>query len=318
MHSLPIAAVCVFVTLTLQAQQGDGAGQNQEAPTLSVRTNLVLLPTRVQKKNGDTIYGLTRDQFIVEDDGVRQNVQIDDNPGSMGVSLVVAVQCGRTAAKELNKLKGLGTMIDGIVGAAPREVAIVAYGETPYLLSDFSSSADDVHRGLSRLKPCGDFHAATIDAVHYSLGLLERRQKRYRRAIILIGETRDHGSHSKLHEVVGELGTTDTVIYTVLILPTKNEFLTGLRYGPDGPKQPEPPSVYPSGPRHTSAPGATAPPRCSSQRNPQTRTTRLSFHCRRYSCSQSTLCGTTLPWNSHRSPAESTRISPRKRDLIEH
>jgi VWFA-related protein len=242
-------AASIPLALALQAQQISPAPRDEKGYTLQVQSNLVFLPTRVQTKKGDTIYELTEDRFIVEDDGVRQAIRIEESPDSESVSLVVAVQCGRSAVAEFDKLKGLGTMLEGIVGSGPHEVAVVVYGERPYLLSDFSSSEDATRLALSRLKPCGDYHAAAIDAVHYSLNLLEQRRNRYRRAILLIGEERDHGSTSKLHEVVGELGATDTVIYTIAFSPTKSEFLSGLRYGPDGPKKPEPPAVYSATPQ---------------------------------------------------------------------
>lgn len=185
----------------------------------------------------------------MEDDGVRQTIRIEDSPDSASVSLVVAVQCSRSAVAEFDKLKGLGTMLEAIAGNGPHEVAIVAYGERPYLLSEFSSSGEATRLALSRLKPCGDYHAAAIDAVQYSLNLLKQRKHGYRRAILLIGEERDHGSTSKLREVVGELGATDTVIYTIAFSPSKSELLSGLRYGPDGPEKPEPPVVYSATPQ---------------------------------------------------------------------
>jgi len=116
----------------------------QEPTKFSVRSDLVFLPTRVQDRKGDTVYGLRPEQFMVEDNGVRQAVNVDEDPESSGVSLVVAVECGRSAALEFKKLKGLGAMIGGIVGDAPHEVAILSYGVGPYVLSDFSRSSDGV------------------------------------------------------------------------------------------------------------------------------------------------------------------------------
>jgi VWFA-related protein len=228
------------------------AGAQQLQPDVEARirvnTNLVELPTRVETKSGQTLYGLTADRFIVEDNGIRQLVRIEDSPESTGLSLVVAVQCGRAAAAEFGKLKGLATMIDAITGGAPHEVAVVVYGERPYLLSGFSGRSEATRDALSRLKPCGDYHAASIDAVAYSLNMLQQRNNGYRHAILLIGEQRDHGSASKLSEVVTELGTTDTVIYSVAFSPAKNQFLRDLRYGPNGPPEDDPPIVFPTRP----------------------------------------------------------------------
>jgi len=214
--ALALAAASLIAALLARGQPPAAAGKPQ---VFTSRSNLVLLPTRVQDKRGEAIYGLRAEQFIVEDNGARQSVQVDEEPDeerdAAGLSLVVAVQCGRSAPAEFAKLKGLAAMVDAIVGEAPHEVALIGYGQTPYLLGDFSSKPDAFRFALSRLKPCGDYHAAAIDAVEYAIGMLKRSLEHNRRAILLIGETRDHGSSTKLNDVVSELGINDTVIYSV-------------------------------------------------------------------------------------------------------
>jgi hypothetical protein len=61
--------------------------------------------------------------------------------------------------------------------------------------------------------------------------MLEARQNHYRHAILLIGETRDHGSEVKPAEVIAELGRTNTVVDSVAFSPGKTEILNDLRYG---------------------------------------------------------------------------------------
>jgi VWFA-related protein len=215
-----------------------------------VHSNLVFLPTRVQSKHGEPIYGLTPEEFIVEDDGVRQSVHVDEEADSAGVSLAVVVQCSRAAPMEFRKLKGLNAMIGAIVGDAPHEVAIVAYGEKPYVLDNFSSRPDAISLALSRLQPCGDYHAVTIDAVSSAINMLKRRQNDYRRAILLISKMRDYGSRSPLPDVVAELGVNDIVIYSVAFSPAKNQFLRDF-HNDDGP---------PQGPIFAPPPSAANPP----------------------------------------------------------
>jgi VWFA-related protein len=253
--SLAIAAIllaCLPVTA-----QGPSAAENK----FTVHSNLVFLPTRVQTKRGEAIYGLKPEDFIVEDNGVRQSIQVDEDPDSSGLSLVVAVQCSRSASLEFNKLKGLGAMIDEITGETPHEVAIVSYGEAPYVLGNFSSRPEAVRLALSKFKACGYNGAASIDTVYYAMNMLKRRQNHYRRAILLISETRDHGSRSTPQEVVAELGITDTAIYSVAFAPAKDEVIEGLRYGnhaPQGPVFPQPPSP-PEADAGSSAPPAPEP-----------------------------------------------------------
>jgi len=234
-----VLAVAIFV-VAMQGQSSE-SGQKTAEPVvpatqseadkykLTVNSNLVFLPTRVGNKNGETVYGLKSEQFIVEDNGVPQDIKMEESPEASGLSLVVAVQCGMSAPSEFSKLKGLAAMIDAIVGDAPHEVSIISYGEGPYVLSDFSDSPDDVRLGLSKIKPCGSLHAVTIDTVYYAINKLKRRRNHYRRAILLISETRDHGSKSRLQDVVAELGSSDTVIYCVAFSPARDQIIDVLK-----------------------------------------------------------------------------------------
>jgi len=235
-YTLALAVVATLIcTRSACGQSPANASPSQrqadrENYKLTVRSNLVVLPTRVETRKGETIYGLKAEQFIVEDNGVRQSVEVDEDPESHGLSLVVAVQCSRSAPAEFGKLKGLSTMIDEMVGDVPHEVAVLAYGERPRVLDDFSPNPEAVPLALSKLKPCGDQHAVSIDAVSFAIHMLRLRQNHYRRAILLVSETRDHGSRANLGEVVAELGVTDTVIYSIAFSPGRDDFIRGLRY----------------------------------------------------------------------------------------
>jgi VWFA-related protein len=224
---LPVLLFCA--TLPVLAQTPSAT--DDQSYTLKTQSNVVLVPTTVQTKRGDVIYELKPEQFAVEDNGVPQTVHVDEDTDSLGLSLVVVVQCSRAAGYEYPKLGGLGAMIDGIAGDAPREVAIVTYGSAPLLLGKFSNSVDAMARALAQLEPCDDPEASTLDAVAYATRLLEARQNHYRHAILLISETRDHGSTAKPAEVVAALGRTNTVVDSVAFGPGKTEVMSDLKYG---------------------------------------------------------------------------------------
>jgi VWFA-related protein len=183
----------------------------------------------VQTRSGETIYELKPEQFVVEDNGVRQKIRVDEEPEAQGLSLVVVVQCSRSAGSHFGKLAGLGTMVEEIAGAGPHEIAVVSYGDGPTLAGGFSRGPDDLQRALSKVKPCNDYGAATLDTVNYAAHLLEGRPRENRRAILLVSETRDHGSRASTREVIGMLGASNTVIYSVAFSPTRDEALAELK-----------------------------------------------------------------------------------------
>lgn len=98
---------------------------------------------------------------------------------------------------EYAKLSGLSAMLDAIAGGAPRQVAIATYGKEPILVGNFSSDSAATANALAQIQPCEDAEAATFDAVAWATGLLEEHKDHNRHAILLISETRDHGSRKK-------------------------------------------------------------------------------------------------------------------------
>jgi VWFA-related protein len=186
------------------------------------------------------LYGLKPEQFVLTDNGVVQKIRVDEDTDALGLSVAVVVQCSRSAFIEAAKTRGLGEMIDDIVGGAPHEVAVISYGSDPELLTGFTSNPDRLGRALAELQPCDDGGAAHLDAVAFANKLFADRDnaslknpaiKRYRHAIVLIGETRDHGSKAKPADVIAELGRTNTVLDAISFSPGKTEVLNDLKYG---------------------------------------------------------------------------------------
>lgn len=219
---------------TGQASGSDASSQTPGQPyTIQAGARVVLVPTSVEVK-GKMLYGLTAKDFQIEDNGVPQNVTLDDSIDAPGLSLVVLLQCSRSAIAEYAKLQDLPTMVDGLVGAAPREVALVRYGSHPELVQPFSRNMDEVLGSMSRMGPCEDDKAATVDAVSYAASILANRRDKFRHVILLISETRDHGSTVKESHVVEQLGRTNTVVDAVAFSPVKSETVQSLVPGRGG------------------------------------------------------------------------------------
>ncbi len=123
-------------------------------------------------------------------------------------------------------------MVDAVAGDAPREVAVITYGATPTLLGDFSADPGAMATALSQLDACDDSEAATLDAVAYAASLLEARKNHYRHAILLVSETRDHGSEIKASRRSSRNSAAPTPWSTpVAFGPGKTEILNDLHYG---------------------------------------------------------------------------------------
>lgn len=203
-----------------------------QAPTLRVQSNLVLVPTTVQtKKKGETIYGLTADKFVVEADGVPQTIRLDESDDVRPISLAVVVQCSRAYAMEYDKVKGLSSMVDELIGGAPAQVAVMDFGSAPELITNFTTNVIRRERAINSITPCDEDGAAIYDAVKAANDLFARMNPKGRHVILLVSETRDHGSKNKPHEIIRALGRTDTVVDAVSFSPGRDEMVEDLKTG---------------------------------------------------------------------------------------
>jgi VWFA-related protein len=207
-------------------------------PTFRTQSNVVLVPTLIKDQAGHPVFGLQEKDFIIEDDGVPQNVKMDEAEPQEAVSLVIAIQSGRSALAEFHRMKGLSSMLDQIVSQPQVETAIVVFDNSVELAQDFSFDADQTEpylkrmmEGLRRNMEDGDQRAAAIyDAVRYSAKLLEKQPQDSRRVLLLISETRDHGSHAvKLDDAISAINDSNIVVYSLAFSPTGSTAMDTLR-----------------------------------------------------------------------------------------
>ena len=214
-------AALFFVVVTLLL----GSAHPQET-TLRSQSNLVLVPTLVKDRQGGIVYGLEAKDFIVEDDGVEQAVRLDEAPEGQPVSLVVAIQRGRRASYEFARMQGLKSMLDPLFSLGTARVALIEFDSRVDVIGDFTRDADLIASDLENLHP-GDDGAAILDAINYSVNLLKKEPEDRQRVLLLISETRDHGSvlHKKMPAIVAGLGDSNIMVYTLSFSPSLSNIL---------------------------------------------------------------------------------------------
>jgi VWFA-related protein len=202
---------------------------NQEAPTIRVTTNEVLVPTLVEKRGGGIVYGLKPNDFVLEDNGVRQKIRVQEEMDTAPVALVVAVEEGGVSALEFDKMAKLGPLLDLFLSDGRSEAALVGFDSVPHLIHDYTRSGDEVGEALKHLQP-GNGGDAILDTVSYAVDLLEDQPKEYRRVLLLVSEKRDHGSkHTKPEQLVKKIGRSDVLVLSVSFSPSRAELLHDIK-----------------------------------------------------------------------------------------
>jgi len=216
-----ISSLAVLLSLTMAKP---GSAQEQE-PTFRARTNVVTVPALVRDEHGQAVYGLQASDFVVQDDGVGQLVLLDEAAESEPISLVIALQTGRRAFREFPRMRGLCAMLEPIFAQPESRVALVEFDSAVNLAQNFSHNSVGIASALEHLEP-GNGGAAILDAVQFSVRLFEDSPQRHRRVLLLISETRDHGSNgANIEKVVADVGNSNVVVYALPFSPSWSQVL---------------------------------------------------------------------------------------------
>ena len=199
----------------------------QDNPVFRTQSQIVVVPALVMDRSGGLVGGLSAQDFVVEDDGVDQTVELDASADAEPASIVVALQIGRRARREFARISQLGSLLDDIIaeGSATSEVTIVEFDSRVRTVRGFTSKETSIADYMKDLSP-GDNGAAILDTVNYSIRLLSNLPKDRVKFLLLVSETRDHGSKkSSLQEVVQNAGINDILMYALPFSPSLSQFL---------------------------------------------------------------------------------------------
>jgi len=196
--------------------------------TLHSQSNVVVIPALVKSAQGEVVYGLAAKDFVVEDDGEEQAVHLDEAAEGQPVSMVIAIQLGRRANYEFPRIRGLAAMLEPLVAEGRGSVAIVEFDSQVQTAQEFTASSEKIAWTLKGLQP-GDGGAAILDAVEYSVKMLENTPRDRQRVLLVISETRDHGSAAKVEDVVAEIGQSRTAVYALAFSPSRSNVLDTMR-----------------------------------------------------------------------------------------
>ncbi|MFT4111975.1 VWA domain-containing protein [Silvibacterium sp.] len=194
-----------------------------QTPTFRAETTLVQVPTLVRDKSGHPVYTLTAKDFTVTDNGVEQPVTLEEGNDGQPVALVIVVETGSSGALKMDLYPELEPMIEAVTGDVEHTVAVVGFDSHVYLEQPFTPNWSDVAAAMHSLQP-GDDGAAIFDGVSYAVDQLRTQPPKYRRVILLLSETNDHGSEAGLVETVRAISDTNTIVYSVAFSSIRSDF----------------------------------------------------------------------------------------------
>jgi len=216
-------------TPLFQGQQG----KQRTEISFDPQRELVTLKMLVQDPNGYFIPNIRRENFVVYEDGVRQQnatVEIEHSPVSMGILLEYG---GRYQA--LNK--ALGEEVSRAAHAFQDEIgkedkiAVWKYGDSIETLSDFARGHETLQSALDTLATPSFSELNFYDAFVAALGRMQSLSGR--KALLVISSGLDTFSKTTYEDALRAATNSDVPVYVINLGPSLQETISIL--GTHGP-----------------------------------------------------------------------------------
>jgi Ca-activated chloride channel homolog len=191
---------------------------------LKVDVDLVLVPVTITDPMNRLVTGLDKENFELYEGSAKEDIKSfssEDAPVSLGV---IFDSSGSMASK-MDRAKD--AVMEFFKTANPQdEFFMITFSDSPEVVSDFTSSVDDIQSKLVFAVP--QKRTALLDAIY--MGISKMRQAKYpKKALLIISDGGDNHSRYTEGEIKSMVKEADVMIYAIGIydryFPTEEERL---------------------------------------------------------------------------------------------
>lgn len=190
----------------------------QQAPTFSVKVNLVRLLVSVRNASGALITNLDKDAFQVMDSGVPQEISVFERNTSLPLSVAVLIDTSGSTQIDLHYevdsvLRFIPTLLSA--GNPDDTFALFSFNWRTNLEVDFSRSQKRAERALRALR--GEGGTSLYDAIYLASDQLAGREGRH--VMVIVTDGGDTTSYKHYPDALAAAQQADAVIYPIVVVP---------------------------------------------------------------------------------------------------
>lgn len=199
---------------------GATTARAQDDDTIHTETSLVQLNVGVVDRQGRTVKSLSRNDFAVYEDGVRQTIQSFE-PSEAPFSLVMLLDMSGSTSTFRQQLQFAATRFLDALGPEDR-VSIIAFNAKIKTLTGFTTDRKKLAYAITIADGGGETHL--YDALKQSLNALGSEGKKRRKAIVVLTDGLDTQMRNADRRLVAKAETDQEAI--ALLKPEANPILT--------------------------------------------------------------------------------------------
>jgi Ca-activated chloride channel family protein len=204
-RSLSIVIVVAMLPIAAAAQ----------TPVIRVPVRLVEVSVAVTSAGGQPIRGLSAADFKLFDNNRLQSIHADyaDEP----LSIAIVVQSNDSARPWLEQVRREASTMEGLLIGATGEASVTTFANEISLIQPFTSDSALLDKAFESIKAHPEDGNRLLDAVMSAAKQLEQTSPERRRIILVVTQSGDSGSVTRLGDVVLELEARNIVVFSLLM-----------------------------------------------------------------------------------------------------
>jgi VWFA-related protein len=246
--SFSLAALCLLLSGgLLPGQQPSTTADTKDPSTLTVTVKVVNVPATVRDKHGQIIANLTKEDFLLEEDGHAQTVRYFAHDTDLPLTLGLLVDTSLSQRRVLESERHASYIfLDQMLRQSKDVAFVIHFDHEVELLQDLTSSREKLEAAFQSLQTSqsnsagggggstggngrggypggrggGHRHAGgggtlLYDAAYLASDELMKKQQG-RKALIILSDGVDSGSKLGLETAIASAQKSDTVVYAIL------------------------------------------------------------------------------------------------------
>ena len=236
-----------LIAAPLRSQQ---SSQALQAPTISVDVKMVSMLATVRDKHGLLVRNLTKDDFMLDQDGHPQAISYFAQDSNLPLSLGLLVDTSLSQRRVLDQERNAShAFLDHALREDKDKAFVIQFDYEVDLLQDLTSSRQKLEVSLEHLGApefaqtgAGDDSSGghgshgrgggtlLYDAVYLASDELMRKQQG-RKALVVLSDGVDRGSKESLQSCIETAQRADTLVYSILFADKDEEYGNHGGYG---------------------------------------------------------------------------------------
>jgi len=181
--------------------------------TIKVNTELVSVPVVVTDKDGRYTPDLVRSDFEIFQDGVKQPIEFFATTEE-AITVALLIDTSHSTRPVLDDIKGAAKSFIKLLKPTDRAM-IISFDYETHILCPLTSDQEELKKAVKHAEIPDPIGTTLRDAINQTV-FTSFKGITGRKALIVLTDGRDGGSHINARDLLSRVQQTDTLIYTVL------------------------------------------------------------------------------------------------------